>query len=116
MKKKIINILNNSFDFKNENIIKCIKILNNEIKKKDISLSILEGEKYLQFVFKIFKIIIKYFNLYDNFLKFSNNLLNNNDYSKVENYNLFFSIFNDCSKIRNLLNKQKNLIEEPDFD
>ena len=114
--KKIINTLNNSIDFNNDNIKKCIKILNNEIKKKQLNLSILGGEKYLNLVYKTFKIVIKYFNLFDVFLKFSNDLLNNNDYSKVENYNLFYLIFYDCSKIRTLLIKQKNLIEEPDFE
>ena len=103
-------------DLKQEKYKNCFVILNKNLQMKNMVLSKLGGDIVNPLIQKLYEVIIKFYNLNNKFDQFCKELKNiGDDINKirnVNNFNLFYSIWADCSKIRTVFNEQKNLITE----
>ena len=103
-------------DLQNEIYQKSFSLLNKNLQMKNMVLSKLGGDIVNPLIQKIYDVILKYYNLNQKFNQFCKELNkigdDINNIRKVKNFDLFYSIWADCSKIRTIFNEQKNLITE----
>ena len=103
-------------DLNKEIYQKSFVLLNKNLQMKNMVLSKLGGDIVNPLIQRLYNVIIKFYNLNKKFEQFCKELKNvGDDINKIRNlnnFNLFYSIWADCSKIRTVFNEQKNLISE----
>lgn len=88
-----------------------ISSLNKALSIKSAFLSKLGGDMLLPLVTKLFSIIIKYYNLNSKLEQLSYDIKDETEnFTKIQNFDLFFNIWNECSKIRTMFNEQKSVL------
>ena len=88
-----------------------VSSLNKALSIKSAFLSKLGGDMLLPLVTKLFSIIIKYYNLNSKLEQLAYDLKDETEnFSRTPNFDLFFSVWNECSKIRTMFNEQKSAL------
>ena len=112
----VISTTNEFINLEEDIYIKSFALLNRNLSMKNMVLSGLGGEIVNPLILKLYGVILKFYNLNHQFKQFCKDLNKcEDDINKIRNlnnFNLFYSIWADCSKIRSVFNEQKNLITE----